>query len=359
MQNDVFVRLHRSLPRAGSLYSFVLSAVVIAVCALLKVSMDIWVGMPVPPYITFYPAVVICSLLGGPVVGLASGAVTLFLAWYFWIAPAFSFAMLDRLGVATVATYAVTLPIIALAVGAARQYLDRQAASAAELEAVARESVHRTKNLIAIVQALTTKVAREVSTVDEFKRILGDRFHALGLAQDLLLRREWQDADLEELLHTALAPFLRNPALTVQKGSHVLVPARHVRGLCMALYELCTNAMKYGGLAYGRGSVTLTWHTVDNDCVLKWREEVRARDSVLQNQPGLGTLLIRMALSNDTGTTVQYEIGSTSVLAAFRWPDAGIAERPQNSNVPSVIAEPLKGIADNRRVAATASAAGL
>lgn len=352
MQNDIFVRLHRSLPRAGSLYSFVLSAVVIAVCALLKFSMDDWVGMPVPPYITFYPAIVICSLLGGPVVGLASGAVTLCLAWYLWIAPVFSFALADRLAVATVAAYTVTVPMIALSVGAARHYLDRQAASAAELEAVARESVHRTKNLIAVVQALTAKVAREVSTVDEFKRILGDRFLALGLAQDLLLRRDWQDTDLEELLHTALAPFLRNPALTVTKGAHVLVPARHVRGLCMALYELCTNAMKYGGLAYGRGSVTLTWHTVDNDCILNWREEVRARDTVLQTQPGLGTFLIRMALSNDKGTTVNYEIGSTSVLAAFRWPDAGIAQRPHSSNVQSVIAEPLKSIADTNRAAA-------
>jgi two-component sensor histidine kinase len=242
--------------------------------------------------------------------------------------------------------------MIALTVGAARHYLDRQAASAAELEAVARESVHRTKNLIAIVQALTAKVAREVSTVDEFKGILGDRFHALGLAQDLLLRRDWQDANLEELLHTALAPFLRNPALTVQKGAHVLVPARHVRGLCMALYELCTNAMKYGGLAYGRGSVTLTWHAVENDCVLNWREEIRGRDSVLQNQPGLGTLLIRMALSNDEGTNVEYEIGATSVLAAFRWPDADLAARPHKSNIPSVMAEPLKSIADTNRTVA-------
>lgn len=355
MDNDtrhIFEQLHRSLPRAGSPYAFVLSAVVIAVCVLLKILMDDWVGTAVPPYISFYPAVVVASLLGGPIVGLATGAVTLFLAWYFWIAPGFSFALFDRQAAATIAIYTVTAPMIALTVGAARHYLDRQAASAAELEAVARESVHRTKNLIAVVQALTTKVAREVSTVDEFKRILGDRFQALALAQDLLLRRNWQDADLEELLHTALAPFLQNPALTVQKGAHVLVPARYVRGLSMALYELCTNAMKYGGLAYGRGSVTLTWHIVDNACVLTWREDVTNRDSVLQTQAGLGTSLIRLALSNDAGTTVHYEIGAASVLAAFRWPDARLTQRLHNSNVPSVMAEPLGGVPNNPRIAA-------
>jgi two-component sensor histidine kinase len=149
----------------------------------------------------------------------------------------------DRLTATTVATYIVTSPLIALSAGAARLILDRAAATEAEQTTAARESVHRTKNLIAVVQALSAKVAREVNTVPEFTEIMDKRLQALSLAQNLLLRREWQDADLDEVLHTALAPFLPNPGLTVKRGENVLVPARYVRGLCMALYELCTNAM--------------------------------------------------------------------------------------------------------------------
>jgi two-component sensor histidine kinase len=230
---------------------------------------------------------------------------------------------------ATMAIYVFTAPLIALTVGVARLSLDRTAANESERAAAAQESVHRTKNLIAVVQALSRKVAREVNTVTEFKRVLDERLQALSIAQNLLVRRDWQDADLEELLESALAPFLPNPGLTVQTGENVLVPAHHVPGLCMAMYELCTNAMKYGALAYGRGPATLSWHRVDNDCVLEWREALNAQETNRIQQSGFGTTLIRLALSNDPGTIVQYEVSSSLVLAKFRWPDAARANKPQ------------------------------
>ncbi len=276
---DILARLHRSLPPPGSAISYGISALIIGVCALLKVLLDEAVEAAVPPFITFYPAVVLASLLGGPAVGLAAAGTTLLLAWYLWLSPVQSFALADELGVLTIGIYVITAPLMALVVGMARISLDRLAASEAERSAAARESVHRTKNLIAVVQALSSKVAREVVTATEFNEVLHKRLHALDIAQNLLLRRDWQDADLEELLQAALAPFLPNPGLTIHKGEHVIVPAHHVRGLCMALYELCTNAMKYGALAYGRGPATLSWHCVDNDCVLEWREEVSADNS--------------------------------------------------------------------------------
>jgi two-component sensor histidine kinase len=321
------LRLHRFLPRTGSLLAFALSSVAIAFFALSKFLLDAWAGSPVPPFITFYPAVVIASLLGGPSVGLAAAAVTLAFAWFLWIPPAFSFALLDRVSAATVAIYVFTSPLIALAAGLARITLDRVAASEAERSAAARESVHRTKNLIAVVQAISAKISREVTTVAEFNKILGERLQALSLAQNLLLRRDWQDADLDEVLHTALAPFLPNPGLTVGSGEHVLLPARHVRGLCMALYELCTNAMKHGALAYGRGPATVSWHHVGDDCVLEWREELSGSHGARPHQPGFGTILIRMALSNEKDTVVNYEVTSTLVLASFRWPDAARTKR--------------------------------
>jgi two-component sensor histidine kinase len=261
---------------------------------------------------------------------MAAAVTTFFVAWYFWLPPTFSLAIRDLPTGVTLGIYAFTAPLIALVVGFARLALDRTAASELERAAAARESVHRTKNLIAVVQALTSKVAREVTTAAEFREVLGKRLQALAIAQNVLIRRDWQDADLEELLQSALAPFLPNPGLTLQRGEHVLVPARHVRGLCMALYELCTNAMKYGALAYGRGPATLSWHLVDNDCVLEWREEVSSDYTTRAEDPGFGTTLIRMALSNDAGTIVQYQVTPALVLATFRWPDAARTKRSQS-----------------------------
>jgi two-component sensor histidine kinase len=326
-RRDAVVHFLRTLPRTGSIVAFVLSGVVIVACALLKVALDAWVGSDLPYFITFYPAVVIASMLGGPGVGLAAAATTLGLAWFFWVPPSLSFALNDKVSVAIVATFGVTAPLIAVCVGAVRQSLDRAAASEAQRWTAARESVHRTKNLIAVVQAISAKVAQEVDTVAEFSKVMDQRLHALSLAQDLLLRREWQEAELEELLHAALAPFLPNPGLTIRSGERVNVPAHHVRGLCMALYELCTNAMKYGALAYGRGPVTISWHLLGNACVLEWREELGA--SRIPDEAGFGTTLIRMALSHEAGTSVHYEVDGQRVLASFRWPATAPARQSQ------------------------------
>jgi len=325
---DSLVRLHRALPPPGGAISYGISALIVGVCTLLKVLLDGVVEAAVAPFVTFYPAVVLASLLGGPAVGLAAAGTTVLLAWYVWLSPAQGF-VLDAPAAMSLGIYVFTAALIALVVGITRMSVDRLAGSEAERSAAARESVHRTKNLIAVVQALSSKVAREVITATEFKEILDKRLHSLGIAQNVLLRCEWQDADLEELLQSALAPFLPNPGLTLQRGEPVIVPARHVRGLCMALYELCTNAMKYGALAYGRGPATLSWRLVDKDCVLEWREEVSAEYSACAQQSGFGTTLIRMALSYGAGTTVQYEVGPTLVLASFRWPDMARAKNPQ------------------------------
>ena len=171
-----------------------------------------------------------------------------------------------------------------------------------------------------MVQAISTKVASETDTVAEYRDVLTDRLAALDIAQNVLIRRDWRDVNLNEIIHSTLAPFLPNPGLLVQAGPDVRVPARHVGGLSMALYELCTNAMKYGALAGGRGPVTLSWHTEANNCILEWRETLD-REATIERS-GFGTTLIQVALSREPRTAVQYEVTPSRVMAAFRWPAA-------------------------------------
>jgi two-component sensor histidine kinase len=91
-----------------------------------------------------------------------------------------------------------------------------------------------------------------------------------------------------------------------------------VNGLCLALYELSTNAMKYGALANGEGPVTLSWRCENDDCVLEWRE-ARKNLASAENS-GFGSVLIKTALSNAPDTHVDYEFTPSEVLAVFRWP---------------------------------------
>jgi two-component sensor histidine kinase len=316
--SNALVGLQRALPRTDSLGAHLTAGLIVTVATLIKFPLDAWAGEPLPPYITFYPAVVLASLCGGPRVGFATAVTALLLAWYLWLPTFFSFAISGARTPLTLGIFAFSSALLAWVVGLARLVLDQVVANEAERALSARESVHRIKNLIAIVQALAAKIAREVSTPEEYRQVFTKRLEALGVAQNVLVREDWSDIDLKHLIDSALAPFLPNPGLAVKAGPEMVVPARHVNGLCLALYELSTNAMKYGALANGEGPVTLSWRCENDDCVLEWRE-ARKGEASTENS-GFGTLLIKTALSNAPNTHVDYEFTTSEVVAVFRWP---------------------------------------
>lgn len=315
---NALVDLQRALPRANSAAAHLSAACIVAFATLIKFPLDAWAGEPLPPFLTFYPAVVLASLCGGPRVGLLAALATLLLAWYFWIPNLNSFVIAGTRTPLMLIIYAFSATLLAWTVGLARLTLDEVVANEAERALSARESVHRIKNLVAVVQAMTSKISREVSTTAEFREVLTKRLEALGAAQNVLIRQDWSDVQLHEVVSSSLAPFLPNPGLKLQHGPDVVVPARHVSGLCLALYELSTNAMKYGALANGEGPVSLGWRCESGMCILEWRETRRSRTDI--ETSGFGSMLIKSALSQDHRTTVNYEFTPSEVIAIFRWP---------------------------------------
>ncbi len=315
---NALIELQRALPRTGSAAAYITAAGVVAVATLIKFPLDDLTGEALPPFITYYPAVVLAALCGGLRVGFVTAAATLLLAWFLWLSQLDSVAIIGAHTTLTLVIYGVGSAMLVWVVGLARLTLDEVAANEADRAVRARESVHRIKNLIAVVQALTAKVARETHTAEQFRHVLSQRLEALGTAQNVLIREDWGDVQLKEVVSGALAPFLPNPGLRLEAGPEIVVPARYVNGLCLALYELCTNAMKYGALANGEGPVTLSWGCENSHCVLEWRE-ARHGDASIENS-GFGSMLIKQALSRDPRTRVDYEFSPREVVAVFRWP---------------------------------------
>lgn len=315
---NALVGLQRALPRTNSLGAYLTASGIITFATVIKFPLDALAGELLPPYITYYPALVLAALCGGPRIGFLTGAATLLLAWYIWLPEPYSFAVSGTRTPLTIGIYAISAALLAWVIGLARLVLDQVVANEAERSLSARESVHRIKNLIAVVQALAVKIAREVSTPEEYRQVLAKRLEALGAAQNVLIREDWSDADLRQVIESALAPFLPNPSLVLRPGPDIVAPARHVNGLCLALYELSTNAMKYGALSDGDGSVVLSWRYEDDDCVLEWREA--RKDAKPADHSGFGSMLIKTALSNAPDTHVAYEFTQREVTAVFRWP---------------------------------------
>lgn len=132
------------------------------------------------------------------------------------------------------------------------------------------ELAHRLKNQLSIIQAIARQSASGMSSVDEFQDKLYGRLSALAASVDLLVNRQWDTLDLNELVAKTLAPF---PRRVIAAGDHVTISGDVAEILALAFHELATNATKYGAWSRPEGSVTLRWSTHNGQILIEWIEE--------------------------------------------------------------------------------------
>jgi len=123
-----------------------------------------------------------------------------------------------------------------------------------------RELAHRSKNLLAVVQAIAGQTARHSPSLQEFQVRFSQRVHALGRSQDLLVTRDWKSANLAELVRSQLEPFTDAANARVDmRGPELELRPDLVHSITLAVHELATNAAKYGALSVPEGRVAITW----------------------------------------------------------------------------------------------------
>jgi PAS domain S-box-containing protein len=159
-----------------------------------------------------------------------------------------------------------------------------QREQAEQIRLLLMEVNHRSKNLLATVQALARRTARgENGAVEsEFIARFEDRIHSLALNQDILIKREWSQVPLRELAEAQLAFANAAPGEFTIHGPDLSLTPRAAETLGMALHELATNALKYGALSVSGGRVDIGWsveerpqsqdHTCTSRFTLWWRE---------------------------------------------------------------------------------------
>jgi PAS domain S-box-containing protein len=141
-----------------------------------------------------------------------------------------------------------------------------------------RELSHRTKNVMAVVQAISWQTARKSLDLDEFEQRFTQRLDALARSQDLLVKWDWKGVAIEDLLHAQLEPFLDSAdERLAAHGPSLLLRPNAAQDLGLALHELATNASKYGALSGPAGRLRVSW-TIDNGTAgeprfcMTWRE---------------------------------------------------------------------------------------
>ena len=150
------------------------------------------------------------------------------------------------------------------------------------LEAAMRESAHRSRNVLAVLQSLATHTARSARSTDDFIESFRSRMQAIVRSQDLITDSRWRGAMLDELVQAQVEPYIVDSGrqLEIDAVSCRLHPnaALHIG---LALSELAINAVRFGALSNPEGRVRIATGYivrggVSSDATplsLTWREQ--------------------------------------------------------------------------------------
>jgi two-component system CheB/CheR fusion protein len=159
------------------------------------------------------------------------------------------------------------------------------------------------KNLLSVVQAVVTRTFSEQRPVKESIELATRRLKALGRTQDLLTQSEWSDLPLREIIDAELSPFVGRIECD---GPDLLVGASNVQSFGLLLHELATNAVKYGALRDGQGSVSVRWsiepHEGGKRFRFSWKEHCTLEQAVAPVRDGFGSTLLRSAFRSPEST---------------------------------------------------------
>jgi two-component sensor histidine kinase len=164
-----------------------------------------------------------------------------------------------------VATFAAAAYQTLLCLNAAQKHEE-------QISILAREAEHRTKNVLATVQA--TVHLSHSDTPDGLKHAISGRIQALANVHTLFVESRWTGAELHNLVTQELAPYFQDGEIRARiDGPNLLLEPNTAQTIAVTLHELATNAAKYGSLSVPEGRVQVEWSRVaDGRLVIRWTE---------------------------------------------------------------------------------------
>ena len=144
----------------------------------------------------------------------------------------------------------------------------------AMLAVQAREAVHRSGNLLAVVSSLAKQTAKGADGIEQFLDAFFGRIAALAEAtKSITQRADRASIELDRLVDERLSPLRTTYAGRVEYGGPALTMSPEAaQQISLALHELATNTQKYGLGANDRVRVAVEWRVADERFELVWNE---------------------------------------------------------------------------------------
>jgi PAS domain S-box-containing protein len=180
-----------------------------------------------------------------------------------------------------------------------------------------REVTHRSKNLLAVIQAMARQTKLASRDVNDFEVRFSGRLQALSASHDLLVQRNWHGVALPELVRSQLAHYLDQHATQITiEGPGLIVTPEAAQNIGLAVHELSTNAAKYGALSVPEGRVAVRWSQANTGGTarlqMSWME-TGGPEVVPPSRKGFGQLVTEQLTARALQGTADLKFGAAGV----------------------------------------------
>ncbi|PVB59636.1 HWE histidine kinase domain-containing protein [Labrenzia sp. 011] len=194
-----------------------------------------------------------------------------------------------------------------------------------QMHLVMRELTHRSKNLLAVIQAMARQTAARSDTTSDFVESFSARLQAMAASHDLLVSQSWYGADLRDLIVAQLSQSIDPSGPQVRlEGVSCTITADAAQNLGLALHELTTNATKYGALSVVDGKLSVTWEQVGDKILLNWKES-QGPEVAAPKRNGFGRMLLERLVGPSLDGEVKISFSPDGVSCAIEIPTKHIA----------------------------------
>ena len=195
------------------------------------------------------------------------------------------------------------------------------------LQFLMRELSHRSKNQLAIIQAIAAQTAQSADSVEAFMKKFRVRMQGLAASHDLLVSQNWAGVPLAELVRRQINAFVdvsRDNVKISGPDLHLTTSATEAIGL--ALHELATNSAKYGALSVPQGKLAVAWSLappagVPDHVLLEWIETGGPAVHPPEHK-GFGSLVIERMVAEAVDGTVRLDFAPAGLYWRLEFPCA-------------------------------------
>lgn len=183
------------------------------------------------------------------------------------------------------------------------------------------EMRHRVGNSFAVAGSLLSIAARHASSVEELVSVMRQRLRVLAAVHARAVGdptgAKSAGAKLSDLIGSILEPFA-GEGLAKLELPEVFIGPSAITPLSLVLFELATNAVKYGGLSDNGEGIRVQAEESDGRLILRWQEFCPIAPGFEEpGSMGFGTRMSQSAVSSSLGGSFSRDFRPEGMIATL------------------------------------------